>query len=169
GGGTAGGLVATIGKLTAAVSPWAIVMAVGGFAALLWRQINKVFMQRTRYMASLAQNLYFNNLDNNMGAVTYIVDQARQEEIKETILAYGLINLLAINDKSELDTACEQWLTEKFDCVIDFDIDDGIKKLQRFKLIDSDSGELRCVSAELLCENLDRQWLEYIEKPEIRY
>lgn len=169
GGGTAGGLVATIGKLTAAVSPWAIVMAVGGFAALLWRQINKVFMQRTRYMASLAQNLYFNNLDNNMGAVTYIVDQARQEEIKETILAYGLINLLAINDKSELDTACEQWLTEKFDCVIDFDIDDGIKKLQRFKLIDSDSGELRCVSAELLCENLDRQWLEYIEKPEIRF
>ncbi|MES9862168.1 MAG: DUF3754 domain-containing protein [Candidatus Thiodiazotropha sp. LLP2] len=169
GGGTAGGLAATISKLTAAVSPWTIVMAVGGFAALLWRQINKVFVQRTRYMASLAQKLYFNNLDNNMGAVTYIVDQARQEEIKETILAYGLINLFNIKDKMELDTACEQWLTEKFDCVIDFDIDDGIKKLQKFKLIDPGSDGLECLSAKILCGNLDSQWQEYIEKPEIRY
>ncbi|MES9851948.1 MAG: DUF3754 domain-containing protein [Candidatus Thiodiazotropha sp. L084R] len=163
GGGTAGGLVATVGKLTAAVSPLAIVMAVAGFAALLWRQINKVFVQRTRYMASLAQNLYFNNLDNNMGAITYLIDQARQEEIKETILAYGLINLQKINDKLELDSACEAWLIDQFDCAIDFDIDDGLKKLNEYNLINRDSQALSCYSADELCDSLNSQWYEYID------
>jgi hypothetical protein len=165
GGGTAGGLVATIGKLTAAVSPWAIVMAVAGFAALLWRQINKVFVQRTRYMASLAQNLYFNNLDNNMGAITYLIDQARQEEIKETLLAYGLINLQKISDSMELDSACEAWLLEQFDCAIDFDIEDGLKKLYDYNLIKQNSAPLSCHSADTLCERLDQQWQDYIDRP----
>ncbi|MCG7992658.1 MAG: DUF3754 domain-containing protein [Candidatus Thiodiazotropha lotti] len=168
GGGTAGGLVATIGKLTAAVSPLAIIMAVAGFAALLWRQINKVFVQRTRYMASLAQNLYFNNLDNNMGAITYLIDQARQEEIKETLLAYGLINLQKINNSMELDSACETWLMEQFDCTIDFDIEDGLKKLVDYKLIEQQNETLSCQSAETLCELLDHQWQEYMELPESR-
>jgi hypothetical protein len=166
GGGTAGGLVATIGKLTAAVSPLAIVMAVAGFAALLWRQINKVFVQRTRYMVSLAQNLYFNNLDNNMGAITYLIDQARQEEIKETLLAYGLINLQEINNSMELDSACETWLMDQFDCVIDFDIEDGLKKLHDYKLIKLNSEPLSCQSTEDLCDILDRQWQSYMQLPE---
>ena len=166
GGGTAGGLVATIGKLTAAVSPLAIIMAVAGFAALLWRQINKVFVQRTRYMASLAQNLYFNNLDNNMGAITYLIDQARQEEIKETLLAYGLINLQKINNSMELDSACEAWLMEQFDCAIDFDIEDGLRKLGDYNLIKQQKEPLSCQSAETLCDILDRQWQDYMELPE---
>ncbi len=165
GGGTAGGLVATVGKLTAAVSPLAIAMAVAGFVALLWRQINKVFVQRTRYMASLAQNLYFNNLDNNMGAITYLIDQARQEEIKETLLAYGLINLQKINNSMELDSACEAWLMERFDCAIDFDIEDGLKKLVDYNLIKQLKDPLSCRSAETLCEVLDRQWQDYMEPP----
>ncbi|MBW9258740.1 MAG: DUF3754 domain-containing protein [Candidatus Thiodiazotropha sp. (ex. Lucinisca nassula)] len=143
-------------------------MAVAGFAALLWRQINKVFVQRTRYMASLAQNLYFNNLDNNMGAITYLVDQARQEEIKETLLAYGLINLQKLNNSMELDSACEAWLMEQFDCTIDFDIEDGLKKLVEYKLIEQQNEPLSCRSAGVLCDLLDRQWQEYMELPESR-
>jgi hypothetical protein len=166
GGGTAGGLVATISKLTAAVSPWAIAMAVAGFVALLWRQINSVLVQRTRYMASLAQNLYFNNLDNNMGAITYLLDQARQEEIKETILAYGLVNLQKISNQSELDTACEAWLDEKFDCTIDFDIDGGLKKLNEFNMLRHDTESLTCQSEQQLRDILDRLWLEYINHPD---
>jgi hypothetical protein len=169
GGGTAGGLVATIGKLTAAVSPFAIVMAVAGFAALLWRQINKIFLQRTRYMVSLAQNLYFNNLDNNMGAITYLIDQARQEEIKETLLAYGLINLQEITNSMELDSACETWLLEQFDCAIDFDIEDGLKKLSDYHLIKHGTTPLSCHSAETLCERLDQQWQDYIDRPGPRF
>ena len=166
GGGTAGGLVATIGKLTAAVNPWAIVMAVAGFAALIWRQINKVFMQKTRYMASLAQNLYFNNLDNNAGAVTYLVDLARQEEIKETILAYAILNLQTVKDPAQLDSACEQWLVEKFDSAVDFDINDALRKLDGFDMIKDDAAGLCTRPAEEILPMLDKQWGAYIEQPE---
>ncbi|MCU7858159.1 MAG: DUF3754 domain-containing protein [Candidatus Thiodiazotropha sp. (ex Lucinoma borealis)] len=167
GGGTAGGLFATIGKVTAAVNPWAIVMAVTGFAALIWRQVSKVFIQKTRYMATLAQNLYFNNLDNNAGAITYLIDLARQEEIKETILAYALLNLESLNDTTQLDSACEQWILETFDCAMDFDISDAVRKLKAFDIILDNEEQLRCKQVEEILPTLDRQWRSFIENPSV--
>ena len=166
GGGTAAGLAATIGKLTAAVNPWAIVMALAGFAGLVWRQLNKVFVQKTRYMASLAQNLYFNNLDNNVGAITYLVDLARQEEIKETVLAYAILNLQAVKGPAQLDSACEQWLLDSFDTAVDFDISDALRKLDGFGMIENAPSGLRTRAAEEISLLLDKQWAAYIEQPE---
>ncbi|MCU7945137.1 MAG: DUF3754 domain-containing protein [Candidatus Thiodiazotropha sp. (ex Cardiolucina cf. quadrata)] len=167
GGGTAGGLFATIGKVTAAVNPWAIVMAVTGFAALIWRQVSKVFIQKTRYMATLAQNLYFNNLDNNAGAITYLIDLARQEEIKETILAYALLNLEPLNDTTQLDSACEQWMMETFDCAIDFDISDAVRKLKAFDIIQDNKEQLSCKQVEAILPTLDKQWFSFIDNSSV--
>ena len=165
GGGTAGGIFATIGKVTAAVSPWTIFIAIAGFAMLVWRQVSKVFIQRTRYMATLAQNLYFHNMDNNAGAISYLIDLARQEEIKETILAYALLNLQTIKDKTELDNACEEWFKQQFDQVIDFDVQDAVDKLQRFDLLQSDHENLTCRAPEVISKKLQQQWLDFIKTP----
>jgi hypothetical protein len=163
GGGTAGGLFATIGKITAAVSPWTILIAVGGFAMLIWRQVSKIFIQKTRYMATLAQNLYFHNLDNNAGAITYLVDLARQEEIKEAILAYALLNSQAIDDQQQLDDACEQWFLQHFDTQIDFDVSDALDKLHEIGLIQKESDSLRCEDPEQSIHKLEQLWLSYLE------
>ncbi len=162
GGGTAGGLFATIGKVTAAVTPWTIAIAVGGFAMLLWRQLSKIFIQKTRYMATLAQNLYFHNLDNNAGAITYLIDLARQEEIKEVILAYALLNLKNINTQEELDSACEKWFDEKFNHQIDFDISDAVKKLEQFDIIKNNES-LECSESNQIIENLNKQWISFMK------
>ncbi len=164
GGGTAGGLFATITKITAAVSPWTITIALAGFIMLLWRQLSKILIQKTRYMATLAQNLYFHNLDNNAGAITYLVDLARQEEIKEIIMAYALLNLQSINTQQDLDSACEQWFKENFDYQIDFDISDAMKKLRQFDILSTDTESLECRSEQQIINNLDKHWLSFIQR-----
>ncbi len=163
GGGTAGGLFATISKITAAVNPWTIVIAVTGFVMLIWRQISKIFIQKTRYMATLAQNLYFHNLDNNAGAITYLVDLARQEEIKEAILAYALLNSRKITDKNELDNACEQWFMEHFDTQIDFDVSDAVDKLMQLKILDNDQWPLKCKPPSEISQQLSQQWQTFTD------
>ncbi len=163
GGGTAGGVFATVGKISAAVSPWAIFIAIGGFALLLWRQISKVFTLKTRYMATLARNLYFHTLDNNAGALSYLSDLARQQEIREIILAYAMINLYSLQDARQLDTACEQWLQKNFDRHTDFDIDDAIKKLKQFDLLESDS-PMKTRNPKQISQQLEQRWRRFIEK-----
>jgi len=162
GGGTAGGLLATIGKVTAAVSPWTIVVAVGGFGMLIWRQISKIFIQRTRYMATLAQNLYFHTLDNNAGAITFLVDLARQEEIKEVILAYAILNLQNISSVEQLDSACEDWFLDTFNTRIDFDVSDAVRKLRLFNILTEDTATLSCRDSRQIIENLNTQWQAFI-------
>lgn len=163
GGGTAGGLFATIGKITAAVSPWTIAIAIGGFALLIWRQLSKIFIQKTRYMATLAQNLYFHNLDNNAGAITYLVDMARQEEIKETVLAYAMINLQEIKNSDELDSACENWFEKTFKQQIDFDIGDALNKLRQLDIIHETGDQIESKQAEQLIIDLEKKWLTYMQ------
>ncbi len=164
GGGTAGGIIATIGKVSAAVNPWSISIAIAGFAMLVWRQISKVFIQKTRYMATLAQNLYFHNLDNNAGAITYLIDLARQEEIKETILAYALLNLNTINNQEALDSSCEAWFEQNFGISIDFDISDAMHKLQQFDMLSDDTSHIQCrPPPEQIIDNLEKQWLAFIQ------
>ena len=162
GGGTAGGLLATIGKVSAAISPWTITIAIAGFAMLIWRQISKVFIQKTRYMATLAQNLYFHNLDNNAGAISYLIDLARQEEIKETILAYAILKLKSVDSIEQLDTACEEWFAERFGRQIDFDVSDAVKKLRQFDILRDDDDSLDCRDSQQIIEALDKQWLRFI-------
>lgn len=162
GGGTAGGLFATIGKVTAAVSPWTIIIAVAGFAMLIWRQVSKVFIQRTRYMATLAQNLYFHNLDNNAGAITYLIDLARQEEIKEVILAYAMLNLHPADTLETLDSACEEWFMQQFNTAIDFDISDAINKLRQFDMLQANTERLVCHAPPQINEKLEKLWLSFI-------
>jgi hypothetical protein len=161
GGGTAGGLFATIGKISAAVTPWTIVIALAGFIMLIWRQVSKIFIQKTEYMMTLAQNLYFHNMDNNLGAITYLIDLARQEEIKETILAYALLSQHRIADSEALDGICEQWFMENFDIQIDFDIKDAIEKLRRFDLLQETAEGLSCKPALESSQQLQKRWLEF--------
>jgi hypothetical protein len=164
GGGTAGGLFATIGKISAAISPWTIAVAIGGFALLLWRQVSKIFIQKTRYMATLARNLYFHNLDNNAGALNFLIDLARQQEIREITLAYAMINLKPLGDSQQLDNACEQWLMKNFNRQTDFDINDAIDKLQRYGLLDEQSTNLTCKDPRVIAKALDQRWQKFIER-----
>ena len=113
-------------------------------------------------MQMLTKNLYFKNLDNNAGVFHRLVDDAEEEEGKEALLAYYiLLTSGAALTQAELDARVEDWMLSKWDCVINFEIDDALHKLLRFGLVYDDQGCFRAVSIDEAVSRLDQRWDAY--------
>jgi len=133
----------------------------GGF---LFRQINKYKNRKIKFMKTLSDNLYFKNLDNNAGVFYHLIDAAEEEEFKEAVLAYYfLLTVKAALTKKELDYRIENWLAEKWDCHIDFEIGDAVDKLQRLELIEVDADHLCSVPLSAARQQLDSIWDDYFK------
>lgn len=133
--------------------------ALGGF---LFRQFNKFKNRKIKFMKSLAENLYFKNLDNNAGVFYHLIDAAEEEEFKEAVLAYYFL-LTTQKDltKHQIDDRIEKWFEDKWNCIIDFEIDDAIKKLERLELVSRDGDILRCKPLSEAKRRIDDIWDNY--------
>lgn len=98
--------------------------------------------QRTRH-------LYFQNMGNNASALQLLVATVKQEEFKEVLLGYVISHRAKSEAAEEADdlpqptpsTLCEQveqYLCERFDVEVDFDIADAEDKLTRLGLRSAD-------------------------------
>ena len=133
--------------------------ALGGY---LWKQFNNFKNRKLRFMQALTQNLYFKNLDNNAGVFHRLVNDATEEESKEAILAYSfLLRHPGELDRHELDRRIEQWFAERWDCVLDFEIDDAMHKLLVLGLVEEREEKLTAVPVEESIRILDRRWDNY--------
>ncbi len=131
----------------------------GTLAGFLFRQINKYKNRKIKFMKALADNLYFKNLDNNAGVFYHLIDTAEEEEFKEAVLAYYfLLTAGTPLTKEMLDQRIENWLADRWDCHMDFEIGDAIQKLQRLNLIAADNDDLRCVPLDSAKQQLDTIW-----------
>jgi len=131
----------------------------GGF---LFRQISKFKNRKIKFMKALSDNLYFKNLDNNAGVFHHLIDAAEEEEVKEAVLAYFF--LLKENrpiEKSELDDLIEKWFESKWDCKINFEIDDALKKLERLELVTREGDMIQCLPLAEAKRRLDHIWDNY--------
>lgn len=160
GGGTIGGIMATLTKISAAANPITAITAIGGLAGIIWRQITKVFAQRTKYMATLAKHLYFYNLDNNAGALAHLVELAEAEECKEALLAYFFLHFEDKQRHTEesLDKRIETYLQESYETAMDFEIQDGLRKLRDTGLLVEDDTRLRVLAPADAIAKLDSTW-----------
>lgn len=163
GGGAAGGIMATISKLSATIEPMSALIAIGGLLGMLWRQISKIFSQRAKYSAILTKNLYFYSLDNNMGALTYLFDTAETEECKEAILAYFFLLTGGETNKAALDKQIEDYIYEQYKIPMDFEIDDGLAKLQQSKLLTQSGDALSAIPLLKANNQLKQEWAKAIE------
>jgi len=156
GGGTVGGGSTLIAKLSvAAIDPISALMALGAFGGVVWRQVKEVFTRRTHYMAQLAKNLYFHNLDNNAGALNYMIDMASEEESKETLLVYLFLSQSATAiTKKELDSTIELYIHTTYQIEMDFEVDDGLRKLRTLGLLIEDGEYLSVVESSHAVELL---------------
>ena len=83
-------------------------------------------------------------------------------KFKEAVLAYYF--LLTADEpltKPMLDERIENWLSDRWDCRIDFEIGDAIRKLQRLKLIAAENDHLRSVPLDSAKQQLDTIWDNY--------
>ena len=164
GGGTAGGVMATLSKFSAAIDPVSALIAIGGLLGVIWRQIAKVFSQRAKYSAALTKNLYFYSLANNMSALTHLVDSAEAEECKEAILAYFFLLANGESNRINLDKRIEDYIQQQYAIPMDFEIDDGLDKLQNSKLLTRCDTIINAVPLDEANIKLKQQWLNIIEK-----
>jgi len=162
GGGTLFGIFTTIGKVVAAAANlFLLIGAFVGLIAIIVRQIMNIFNQRTKYMMTLSRNLYFHNLDNNVGVMNYLIDLAEEEEGKEAILAYFFLHTHADENftKEKLDRKIEGYLKSKYGTDIDFEVDDGIRKLREEGILrEEEGGILKVLDLQAASAILDKQW-----------
>jgi hypothetical protein len=132
-------------------------MAFGGFVV---RQFTKFKTRKIQFMKALSENLYFRNLDNDAGVFHHLLDAAEEEEVKEAVLAYHFLRTAAGQlTAAELDGRIEEWFTRRWDASFDFEVDDGLAKLRRLRLVDDDGqGRLDAVRLDEAKRRLDEIW-----------
>ncbi len=152
-------IVASSAAIT--TNPIALIAALGGLGAIFFRQVMNFFNTRNRYMMQLAQNLYFQSLANNRGALTLLIDRAEEEDIKEDALLYSLLlkEPILIGEIEYAKIAIEQFLRHEFGVSVSYDIHDAIRRLKQDELIyETASGELRGLPVPDALQLLREKW-----------
>ncbi len=109
-----------------------VVLALGGLAIKQWGGYRK---RRIQLLKDVSEQLFFRNLATNRSVFHRIIDSAEEEESKEMLLVfYHLITSQEEKLTREcLDEKIEKWMEDKFDSIIDFDIDGPLNYLTKLR------------------------------------
>ena len=117
---------------------------------------------RQRYQLTVTQCLFFQNLDNNLGAITHLIDEAEKQEFREILLSWFFLWRFAGPQgwiAEALDDHIEEYLEREAHLRVDFEIEDALAKLVRYGLAEHDEqGRWRAVPLLTACERLDAHW-----------
>jgi len=160
GAGTVGGIMVLLSKVAIAVKPLTILIAILGFGGVLGRQVKNVFYQQKHYKMVLSRSLYTHSLDINIGVIAALLDQAQDEDIKESLLAYTI--LLQAGDtflnRDEVKQKAEEFLQTHYGVSIDFEISDALTKLRKDGLVTQKGETYQAVNAGKACDYLEKHW-----------
>jgi hypothetical protein len=98
-----------------------------------------------------------------MGALTYLVDTAEAEECKEAILAYFFLLTEGETSRASLDQCIENYIYEKYVIPMDFEIDDGLDKLQKSSLLSRYDQLINAIPLTEANSRLRQQWDQIID------
>ncbi len=142
----------------------ALFAGLGALGSYIWKQFVNFKSRKLSFLQALTENLYFRNLDNNAGVFHRLIDDAEEEECKEAFLGYYfLLTRPELKTVKELDDAVEQWFTERWDSVVDFEVDDALDKLFELGLLKGSEDNLQAVGLAEACRMLDHRWDEYFD------
>lgn len=120
---------------------------------------------RQKYQLTVTECLFFQNLDNNLGAVAHLIDEAEEQEFRETLLSWFFLWRFAGEQgwtADQLDDRIEEYLKREAHLKVDFEIEDALDKLERYGLAEHDcQGAWRAVPLLTACARLDACWDNY--------
>jgi hypothetical protein len=124
-------LLALLGALKV-LSSFVLLFAIA--VASIVYAVKSIFSYSTakrRHQLNLARNLYYQNLDNNLGALLRLIDEAEQQEACESLLAYYVLHSASprVLTKEEIDLAAEEILHALVGDQVDFDVRDALRDL----------------------------------------
>ena len=154
--GLSGALLAgSTGALLTLYSPIALVL---GYGYKTWYSFQ---VSKQTYSLQLTQSLYYQNLDNNGGVIYRLLDDAEEQEVRETLLAYFYLWRYAADrgwTAADLDDYVELDLEKRLNMKVDFEIADALRKLERAGIAEVSDGRYRAVPLELAQDRLDALW-----------
>ncbi len=126
---------------------WGPIAALLGFG---YRQYYAYNTTRQAYTLQLSQSLYYQNLDNNAGVLTRLLDEAEEQECREVLLGYYCLWRFAPPEgwtASQLDDYVEMYLEGAANLKVDFEIGDALAKLERLRMVTRSGDFYRVVLA----------------------
>ncbi len=137
----------------------AFVGLVGGTIGYGLRSFYGYLNTKQKYQLNLTQSLYYQNLDNNAGAIYRLLDEAEEQENREALLGYFFLWHEAGEQgwtSDELDRRVEAFLRSHCGQEVDFEIGDSLDKLARLNVVrHSEQGRWRAVPIDQALKNLE--------------
>ncbi len=148
---------------------WGPLSLVAGYG---YKQYYGYQTTKQSYSLMLTQSLYYQNLDNNAGVITRVLDAAEEQECREAILAYYFLWRYAGErgwTSGDLDDYVELDLERRCNIKVDFEIDDALAKLERHRLIEKVGERYRAQPLDKALQMLDWMWDNYFKynNPEV--
>lgn len=144
--------------------PFAIWGLAGGAFGYGWRSYYNYQQTKQRYNLSLTQILYFQNLDTNAGVLFRLIDEAEEQECRETILAYyvlwkrgGCVGCTG----ADLDAAVRQEIERAAGITVAFELRDTLAVLLRLNLVEQVNGCYRARPLPVAIETLEWTWARF--------
>jgi hypothetical protein len=117
------------------------------------------------YNLKLTESLYFQSVASNAGVLTWLLDEAEEQECREVLLAYFFLltkgNAAGGWTAAQLDTEVEVFLQGCVGRFVDFEVDDALGKLERFGLVERDGEQYRARPLSQCLGILDERWDNY--------
>lgn len=133
-----------------------VLAAVIGLGLRQWTSYDRHALRHQKELSEHANN---NKMNKNAGCFDYLVAASEDAEVKEVILAYALMHFSdGPLGQQALDENVEAWFKARFDIDINFEIDDGIAKLQRLSMVREIDGKMVPVPIEKAIENCTDNW-----------
>ncbi len=161
------GIFGTAGKIAVATNPIALAGAVAGLGGIAIRQGINFMNQKTKYMVTMAQNLYFHAMADNRGVMTLLADRASEEDVKEEILLYSVLAKQTVNRNSlaEVDKSIEQYLLNTFGLNLNFDVEDALQRLMQDGIVtELADGTLKTLPPAAAAVHIDVLWDKYLDE-----
>ncbi len=121
-----------------------VVVVLAAFVYGLKAMFTSTINTRRRYHLNVAQNLYYQSLDNNAGAMLRLLEEGEQQEACEAVLCYFAAAVLTQETTSgppapvslaDIDQACEAIIFEATGIQVDFDVQGAARDLVHLGLL----------------------------------
>lgn len=125
--------------LTIVAAAWIIkwMLAAAVLVGYVTKATFSYFSTKEKYQFGLTKNLYLKNMDNNSGVIYRLFNEAEEQEMCETVLAYSMLwkhqKPEGLTDL-EIDDLSESYLQQTVNFPIEFDVHDALDKLRRLGL-----------------------------------
>ncbi|HEY7158763.1 MAG TPA: DUF3754 domain-containing protein [Gemmataceae bacterium] len=140
---------------------WGIAGAIGGYG---YKSYHSYQVKKQDYSLRLTKNLYYKSLDNNTGVLMRLLDEAEEQECRETFLAYFCLWKYAPPQgwtAEQLDDYVELYLEGNAGLKVDFEIGDALAKLERLKIVRKVGDVYHVEPLNKALEMLDWTWDNY--------